>query len=311
MLTPTRYGPKPAEDTVEAFWSFPTFADLSTGAATPQGYELSFTNVRASVGGNGYMGLYTLKSYNTVTCAQICDRKAGCLGFNLYFERDPTVSPADACPNPPSFTNVKCTLWGNGVSEAAATNAGQYRGPEDANGDAFRVVITGSNGYNRKAPPAPIPNFTGPVQLGGAINAPLDNGYNTYMGVKFFKAPYDPAVCAAACQAQTAYNKRHAVDGKYRPCVSAPGREPRPCLPRTCHDRKEAGWLTRPVPLQNFFAAYVLSKNNVPEGMYCSMYTRSWDRSYATNQGQWRGTDYYSVSHAYSFTLSPLEPVNR
>ncbi len=50
--------------------------------------------------------------------------------------------------------------------------------------------------------------------------------------------------------------------------------------------------------------SYVLSKNSVPQGLYCSMYTRPWDRSYATNQGQYRGSDYYSVSQAYSYTLT-------
>lgn len=37
------------------------------------------------------------------------------------------------------------------------------------------------------------------------------------------------------------------------------------------------------------------------------MYTRPWGREYATNQGQWRGSDYYSVSNAYSYTLVPQD----
>ena len=58
----------------------------------------------------------------------------------MYIERDPSVDPnKDNCPNPPSTTNFKCTLWGVPVTVEEATNKGQYR-------DDFQVVITGSNG---------------------------------------------------------------------------------------------------------------------------------------------------------------------
>lgn len=216
------YGPKPGEDTVGAFLSFSTFQEFSAGATEPQGYTKSFQNKQASVSGNTYMGLKTLASYDTIECAQFCDATYGCRGFNIYFERDPSVNPADACPNPPSITNVKCTLWGAGVTPESATNDGQWRGPMDVNGQAFHVVIAGSSGYNKNAPPPSLPGFTGPVQLGGAINAPLDtnNGADTYIGMKYFNAPYDPLVCAAACEAQTDYNRRTASNGVYKPCVS-------------------------------------------------------------------------------------------
>ncbi len=74
-------------------------------------------------------------------------------------------------------------------------------------------------GYTKHEPPAPCPNFNGPQQLGGAIQAPLANGIDTYQGVKYYPGPYNPKLCAAACQAQTAYNKRHAKNGTYKPCV--------------------------------------------------------------------------------------------
>ena len=87
-----------------------------------------------------YMGLYTLKSYDVLGCASKCDQASGCVAFNMYLERDPSVDPNAAnCPNPASTTNFKCTLWGAYVAASQATNYGQYR-------DDFQVVIGGSNG---------------------------------------------------------------------------------------------------------------------------------------------------------------------
>lgn len=91
---------------------------------------------------SNYMGLYTLTSFDTLACAQKCDAAPGCLAINLYIERDPTLDPNnDNCPNPPSTTNYKCTLWGAPVVAEEATNKGQWR-------DQFQVVITGSNGMD-------------------------------------------------------------------------------------------------------------------------------------------------------------------
>lgn len=53
--------------------------------------------------------------------------------------------------------------------------------------------------------------------------------------------------------------------------------------------------------LQVFFNAYVLSKNSVPQGLYCSMYNQTWAPEYATNYGQWRGSDRYTVSESYLY----------
>jgi len=238
---------------------------------TPQGYQVSFKNLKAAVNANSYMGLYTLKTYDTIKCQQLCDAANLCTAFNMYFERDPTVDPGDACPNPPSFTNIKCTLWGSGVTTEAAVNAGQYR-------IQFQVVIAGSNGYTKNLPPAAQSGFDGPTGLGGAINAPLNAaGKNTYIGVKYFPGVYDAGKCSAACSANTAYNHRHPrSDGTYDAC--------------------------------NFFNAYLISINNVPDGTYCSLYTQSWGKQYSTNYGQYRGSNYYSVSSSYGYTLNPQDP---
>ena len=113
---------------------------MATSAPTPDGYVSVFTNLGASLQASNYMGLYTLTSYDTLTCASKCDQASGCSAFNVYLERDPTVNAnAQNCPNPPSTTNYKCTLWGAPIAAAEATNTGQYQ-------DSFQVVIAGSNG---------------------------------------------------------------------------------------------------------------------------------------------------------------------
>ncbi|KAH0423407.1 hypothetical protein CcaCcLH18_12189 [Colletotrichum camelliae] len=133
----------------------------------------------------------------------------------------------------------------------------------------FHVGIKGSNGYNKVAAPASIPGFSAPVELGGAINAP-----GNYMGAKWYTGPYNPGQCASACQATTAYNSRHPrSDGTYDTC--------------------------------SFFNAYVLSLNGAPQGTYCSMYTTTWGKQYSTNYGQYRGSDRYTVSQSYGFSLAP------
>ena len=208
---------------------------MANNAPTPDGYISVFHNLGASLQASKYMGLYTLKSYDTLTCASKCDQASGCLAFNIYLERDPTVDAnAQNCPNPPSTTNYRCTLWGAPVSSEEATNSGQYR-------DSFHVVIAGSNGefsfyyhgillsrwlgYNKKTPPSSISCYSGPQELGGAINAPPSSG--SYMGYQFFpfsqSQGYDPQTCADACDAQTRYDSRHpAADGSFMSCVSLP-----------------------------------------------------------------------------------------
>jgi hypothetical protein len=65
---------------------------------------------------------------------------------NIYFQRNPSVEPAVACPNPTANTLVVCGLYSEPVNATEIVNKGQNRGPADANGQAFEVVIRGSNG---------------------------------------------------------------------------------------------------------------------------------------------------------------------
>ena len=161
---------------------------------------------------------------------------------------------------------IKCVYWGGALSADTAVNDGQYRRD-------FHVVIAGSNGYTSTSITTP-PGYSPGVALGNAaINAPLDcNKADTYMGVKIFSTgPFDAGRCAAACTAQSEYNLRH---------------PPRTGSPKTCQ----------------FFNTYVLYKNREPVGQYCSLYNETWAPAFATNKGQTRGSDKYTIS--YSFTFS-------
>jgi hypothetical protein len=114
-------------DTAAAFLAYQPFHDAANDAAVPQGYSLSFSNLEASSQTTSYLGYKTLSSYDTIACASYCDQLDGCIAFNIYYERDPSITPAASCPNPSSVTNIKCVRWGVQVNQATAKNTGQYR----------------------------------------------------------------------------------------------------------------------------------------------------------------------------------------
>lgn len=116
------------------------------------------------------------------------------------------------------------------------------------------------------------------------------------MGATIFtaNAAFDANLCATYCKSQTQYNAAH------------PAKDGSP--PKVC----------------NFFNTYILYKNSAssPQGQYCSMYvhhsiqlycviltevcsyTEVWDQSYATNTGQYRGSDRYFVAYSYTYALT-------
>ncbi|KAI0397632.1 hypothetical protein F5Y17DRAFT_318901 [Xylariaceae sp. FL0594] len=249
-------GPIPAPDTAEAFLAYGSFADAANSAPVPSGYHQTFQNLQASNNAYGYSGFSTLDTYDTAECARRCNNVNSCSAFNIYFERDPSTVPGAGCEDPASTTVIKCVYWGGYISADNANNNGQYR-------EQFHVVIAGSNGYVKNTVPN-VPGYTG-VYLGNAsINAPLNClGQDTYMGVKIFTTSFfDPSLCAAACVSQNEYNVAHPPqDGT---------------APKIC----------------KFFVTYLSERNGSPEGQICAMYTQAWDKSYATNDGQWRGNDH-------------------
>ncbi|KAI4675193.1 uncharacterized protein J4E88_008098 [Alternaria novae-zelandiae] len=268
---PLGKGPVPSPDSPEAFLVMEEISKAATDASTPTGYVNKFKNLKGSNNAVAYLGYKTLDTYDTQACADSCTEKEGCSAFNIFYERDPSVVPADSCSNPASTTVIKCVLWGSPVTAETAVNSGQWRAD-------FHVVIAGSNGYDSERVVS-VDGYSGESLGNVAINAPNDcNGDDTYMGYKLFNdgQPFEPARCAAACEAETKWNVEH------------------------LNSRM----------LCKFFNTYVLMKNGEPQGQYCSMYTQKWAKSVAVNDGQYRGDDHYTIASSYSYsnTADPGKP---
>ncbi|KAI0376803.1 hypothetical protein F5Y04DRAFT_273547 [Hypomontagnella monticulosa] len=291
---PTGAGPVPTPDTDGAFLSLRAFARIARQAPTPTGYNETFQNLHARVEAYGYLGFNTLSSYDTQNCASQCDNIwRGCIGFNIFFERDPSLNPGQGCQNPPSTTNIKCIFWGGTVSRETATNDGQYQ----AN---FHVVIAGSNGYMKNAIPT-VPGYEGEPTGNNTIDVPPDDmdpgdttsssvtttststdsttstdttssgRGGTYIGSRIFTNSYfDPSLCAAACDAQNRNNLAN---------------PPSQGQPQICR----------------FFTTYLILRNGQPAGQYCALYTQYYSPQFATNSGTRSGGDTLAVRNAYSY----------
>ncbi|GAB7357372.1 hypothetical protein MBLNU459_g8315t3 [Dothideomycetes sp. NU459] len=266
--------PTVSPDTPAAFQSNAAFASVASSAPVPSGYSQTFTNLGASNNAYGYMGYTTLSTYDSAGCAAKCNAINGCMAVNIYYERDPSVDPgtgSSGCANPASVTMIKCVFWGGPVNAGNALNTGQTR-------NQFQVVIAGSNGYVNKTIVSP-PGYGTAVDLGtSAINAPYDSfGYNTFMGAQIFTSgPFNASLCGLACNAQTQYNIQHPpTDGS-------------------------------PVQTCQFFNTYILYVNTTAnlQGQYCALYSETWSSSYATNSGQYRGSDHYLIEYSYAYSNS-------
>ncbi|KAH6637820.1 hypothetical protein C7974DRAFT_411282 [Boeremia exigua] len=221
---------------------------VAKGASTPSGYFNTFTNLQGASSAYGYLGYKVVTSYDPSECASECNSKSGCLGFNIFVERDPSKNPGPDCKDPEAIANIKCSFWGGPVYTDTATNKGQWR-------EQFEVAIAGSNGYTSLVTQS-IDGYKQTELKNNAINAPLDcNKQGSYMGYQLFTEVEHPP-----------------ASGK----------------PQLCR----------------FFNTYILLKNEVSEGQYCSMYTQEWDESFATNNGQYRGDDHYTIQYSFSFTDS-------
>ncbi|PNS21939.1 hypothetical protein CAC42_537 [Sphaceloma murrayae] len=259
-------------DAASAFTAATSFAAAASAAPTPSGYNVAFTNRNGSNNAYGYMGYTNLPKYDTELCASKCNAIFGCQAINIYFERDPSVEPAaGSCPDPPSVTYIKCVFWGGPVTEDNANNYGQFR-------SKFQVVIAGSNGYQNKSIAIPA-GYSAPSYYGNAaINAPFDTlGADSYMGNAIFNSgPYNVQLCADACTMKSDYARAHPPsDGG---------------VVQTCQ----------------FFNTYILYVNDSThlQGQYCAMYSESWPKKYATNTGQYRGSDRYLIANSYAFSNS-------
>ena len=134
----------------------------------------------------------------------------------------------------------------------------------------FQVVIAGANGYVKNSIATPTGYSSSAYYGTASIDAPVDcNGNSTFIGTQVFTgSPFDARLCAAACDTQ---NVRHAKEGALQ-----------------CR----------------FFNTYILSRNNVPIGQYCNLFTQAWTASQATYKGTTSGSSKYTVSYSYGVMAS-------
>ena len=286
--TRTFNGPRVTDpaDTLAAFQNNPEFAEAATNAAkaanVPSGYAVvpGFVNLKASNQDPSYLTYISSKltGYNPEVCAQHCNTLSGCNGFNIcksaglvchskiyanqgkleVYERVPLIiSPvtqtpdSSSCPGlvtSPSATLIKCAFYGMPIEASKATNFGQLQGQ-------FQVARAGSNAYIKTSAPS-LDTFTGPVSFGNrTINAPAPVIENGYLRVQTFgtNVPFEPALCAASCDAQTAYNAKHGTFGG-KPCI--------------------------------FFNAYIFYKNGQDGVFTCAYYSTPYGAARLLNKGQ-------------------------
>ena len=95
------------------------------------------------------------------------------------------------------------------------------------------------------------------------------------IGYKFFPETHIPDLCAAACTSTSRYNREHpAADGSYQEC--------------------------------KFFVAYTAHEDGVPQGLYCALYSKEHDLSYATNYGENRSGSQISLTDGFGYVREPI-----
>lgn len=243
----------------------------------PTGYSTIFSGLNASNNAAyGYLTYQALSFYDTSYAAAQCNSMAGCESFNIYFERDPTVTPTADCPNPPSnynyfgVNNVKVAYYSSILTAASATNVGQWQ-------ENFQVAIAGSNAYVKQSifqtggsnsgyVPAPGTSSGGHIPSDLAINAPLNcDGSDPLAGMQWWNdGQFQVSRCAQACTAHSAW-------------VAAQGGVP-------C----------------NFFNTFMQVTNGNQAQQHCTFYSQNEPMSDAVNGGNADGS--VVVSNSYAFT---------
>lgn len=199
-----------------------------------------------------------------------CNNNKLCSAFNIYVERDPSVDPGPACPNPPSVSNYKCALWGSSISRQTATNTGQYR-------QDFHVVIAGSNGYDKTffQQAEQVSGFNAAQNISGQA---ITKAQAYFLGSEFFAGPYDPTLCGYYATAQTSANRDYAK----------------------AHGQKTY----QPA---NCFNAYYVYRSDYAWGTYCSIYNQNVGASYAGSVDQTSGGFTYKVGSSWVYNAYPQD----
>nr|OQO29835.1 hypothetical protein B0A51_01992 [Rachicladosporium sp. CCFEE 5018] len=143
---PLGSGPVSIPDTLDSFLTDPQYTSIALSAPPAPSYAQVFSNLNASLSNanGGSLGYTLLPSYSPPACALACDARSGCVAFNLYFQREPSVVIGDGCDGEgvASTTWIVCALWSGVVSGEGAVNEGEVQG-------GFGVGVRGSGGWVR------------------------------------------------------------------------------------------------------------------------------------------------------------------
>jgi len=284
-LTPA-YTPTP--NTPSGFLLDQTLSNKAAGEwLPPAGYWTSFqnsfganwqlSNTLAGVAypGDVYRGDRLPGAYNTSLCATVCNNDPGCLGFNIYYEREPFYNPNNStCRNPVSAVDVHCAFYNQPIFNTSTTNYGLYEYD-------FYVVIQGSNGYNKLTPWSSVANFSGPTAMVGAVNP---QSASQYLMKQTAFSTYDPNQCANLCYSTSRANQQAAMTSgaaTYSAC--------------------------------NYFnifnVTYGASVGNqgTNQGMYCQLFTNTAASNYGTlNAATYNGVQ-YNLTGSAGYSLYPLD----
>ncbi|CAN9281298.1 unnamed protein product [Alternaria sp. RS040] len=144
--------PEPSSSSLSGFAEDAKYDSLALSAPVPTGYAPIMSNANCAFSSTKYMLYVQLESYSSETCAELCNKYEGCDSFNIYIQRDPSVVPGPACPNPAPIFVTKCALYSEPEQLSSCTNFGQHVGPVDADGEAFKIAMRGSNAYKKVSP---------------------------------------------------------------------------------------------------------------------------------------------------------------
>ncbi|ROW16603.1 hypothetical protein VPNG_01446 [Cytospora leucostoma] len=147
--TPVGLGPTVSPDTPAAFLAYSPFAANAIATTNIAGFTIEAINYQARAERTNVttMGWLNLPNYDVTACSGYCTNTLGCLSFDVFYQRSPTIVPSynTSCPDPPSMTSVICTIYSAALTTADMINTGETRGQ-------FVVVIAGSNLFNKVVP---------------------------------------------------------------------------------------------------------------------------------------------------------------
>lgn len=140
---PAIYTYVPPDPSVTGFLSDEVFYNTSMTANAPMGFTWLWAAYYASLMQVGYLGYANLDAYNVTYCGEYCNDLAGCMAFDIYYQRQESNTPIGCTPT--AQTIIRCAFYGQSIDVKNLTNIGQWT-------DGFAVVIAGSNGYSKSAP---------------------------------------------------------------------------------------------------------------------------------------------------------------